>query len=274
MQNQATLTADDVLAYYQEYYNVAEAKIVVVGDVSEATMMTSLAFLQQGARLPAVTYPSLAKAPVWQPNSLYIVDKPDAVQSVVKVISPAIPYDVTGNFFKANLMNFNLGGNFNSRLNQNLREDKGYTYGATTGFYADREYGYFSASADVRAEVTGDAIKETLKELKGYVDDGVTDAELDYMQSAVSQQEALSYETPAQKSNFLMQLLLLDLSPDFVDQQAQIIKTMNKSEIQALAKTYLSSDQFSVIVVGDRQLIEKQVQDFGFDIQVFNLLDK
>ncbi|WP_017221927.1 M16 family metallopeptidase [Moritella dasanensis] len=274
LENQASLTADDILDYYQQYYNVAEAKIVVVGDVSEAAITKSLDFLQQGARLPAVTYPTLVDAPLWQPNTLYIVDKPDAVQSVVKVVSPAIPYDVTGNFFKANLMNFNLGGNFNSRLNQNLREDKGYTYGATTGFYADREYGYFSASADVRAEVTGDAIKETLTELKGYVDGGITDAELEYMKSAVSQQEALSYETPGQKSNFLMQLLLLDLSPDFVDQQAKIIQTMNKSEIQALAKTYLSSDQFSVIVVGDRRLIEKQVKDFGFDIKIFDLLDK
>ncbi|QFI39108.1 insulinase family protein [Moritella marina ATCC 15381] len=274
LKNQASLTADDVLAYYQQYYNVAEAKIVVVGDVSESAITTSLDFLQQGAHLPAVTYPTLVDAPLWQPHTLYIVDKPDAVQSVVKVVSPAIPYDVTGNFFKANLMNFNLGGNFNSRLNQNLREDKGYTYGATTGFYADREYGYFSASADVRAEVTGDAIQETLTELKGYVDDGITDTELEYMKSAVSQQEALSYETPGQKSNFLMQLLLLDLSPDFVEQQAKIIQTMNKSEIQALAKTYLSSDQFSVIVVGDRQLIEKQVKDFGFDIKIFDLLDK
>ena len=155
-----------------------------------------------------------------------------------------------------------------------MREDKGYTYGASTGFYADREFGYFSASADVRAEVTGDAIKETLTELKNYTENGITDSELDYMKSAVSQQEALSYETPAQKSNFLMQLLLLDLSPDFVEQQADIIQAMDKSEIQALAKTYLSSDKFSVIVVGDRQLIEKQVQDFGLDIQVFDLLDK
>lgn len=274
LENQANLTADDILDYYQQYYNVTEAKIVVVGDVSEADITKSLDFLQQGARLPAVTYPTLVDAPLWQPNTLYIVDKPDAVQSVVKVVSPAIPYDVTGNFFKANLMNFNLGGNFNSRLNQNLREDKGYTYGATTGFYADREYGYFSASADVRAEVTGDAIKETLTELEGYVDGGITDTELAYMKSAVSQQEALSYETPGQKSNFLMQLLLLDLSPDFVDQQAKIIQTMNKSEIQALAKTYLSSDQFSVIVVGDRRLIEKQVKDFGFDIKILDLLDK
>jgi len=274
LKNQGALTRDDVLAYYQQYYNLAEAKIVVVGDVSEVAITTSLGFLQQGAHLPAVIYPPLAKAPLWQPNILYIVDKPGAVQSVIKVISPAVAYDVTGDFFKANLMNFNLGGNFNSRLNQNLREDKGYTYGAMTGFYADREYGYFSSSADVRAEVTGAAIKETLKELKAYEDNGISDSELDYMKSAVSQQEALSYETPAQKSNFLMQLLLLDLSPDFVEQQSKIIQMMNKSEIQALAKTYLSSDKFSVIVVGDRQLIEKQVQDFGLDIRIFDLLDK
>lgn len=271
---QESLSLNDVVDYYHQFYNVAEAKIVVVGDVTAENISSELSFLQQGARLPAVTYPELANAPSWQPNTLYIVDKPDAVQSVIKVVSPAIPYDVTGDFFKANLMNFNLGGNFNSRLNQNLREDKGYTYGARTGFYADREYGYFAASADVRAGVTGAAIVETLTELDTYIASGITDAELSYMKSAVSQQEALLYETPAQKSNFLMQLLIFELSPDFVDEQAQIIQDIDKSEIQALAKTFLSRDQFSVIVVGDRKMIEDQVKNLELKIQVINLLDK
>ena len=272
--NQAALSLQDVQQYYQRYYNLAEAKVVVVGNVAAADVTAELGFLQQGVRLPAVTYPALAKAPQWQPNTLYIIDKPHAVQSVIKVISPALPYDVTGNYFKANLMNFNLGGNFNSRLNLNLREDKGYTYGAATGFYADREYGYFAASADVRASVTGAAISETLGELKRYIADGITDAELSYMKSAVSQQEALMYETPAQKSSFLMQLLLLDIAPDFVAEQAHIIQSMDKPEIQTLAKTFLASDQFSVIVVGDRQVIEEQVKPLGLKVQVFNLLDK
>jgi zinc protease len=271
---QESLSLNDVIDYYSQFYNVTEAKIVVVGDVTDKLISTELAFLQQGTQFPAVTYPELADAPLWQPNTLYIVDKPGAVQSVIKVVSPAMPYDVTGDFFKANLMNFNLGGNFNSRLNQNLREDKGYTYGAGTGFYADREYGYFAASADVRAGVTGAAIAETLAELDTYIAGGITDAELSYMKSAVSQQEALLYETPAQKSNFLMQLLIFELSPDFVDEQAQIIQVIDKSEIQTLAKTFLSRDQFSVIVVGDRKTIEDQVNKLGFKIQVFNLLDK
>ena len=271
---QKGLTLDDVKHYYQRYYNLGGAKIVVIGDVSSERISQDLGFLQQGATLPTVTYPKLANAPKWQAKKLYIIDKPNAVQSVVKVFSPAVAYDVTSKFFKANLMNFNLGGNFNSRLNLNLREDKGYTYGATTGFYADREFGYFSASADVKADATGEAIKETLAEIKRYANDGITDAELAYMQSAISQQEALQYETPAQKSNFLMQLLLMNISPDFVGKQAQIIKKITKKDIQKLAKTFLSSEQFSVIVVGDHNIIAKQIADLGFDVQVLNLQNK
>lgn len=271
---QKGLTLADVKDYYQRYYNLGGAKIVVIGDVSSERISQDLGFLQQGATLPVVTYPSLAKAPKWQANKLYIIDKPHAVQSVIKVFTPAVAYDVTSQFFKANLMNFNLGGNFNSRLNLNLREDKGYTYGATTGFYADREFGYFSASADVKADATGDAIKETLAEIKRYANNGITDAELAYMQSAISQQEALQYETPAQKSNFLMQLLLMNISPDFVGKQAQIIQKITKKDIQKLAKTFLSSERFSVIVVGDHNTIAAQVADLGFDVQVLDLQNK
>jgi len=272
--SQKGLTLDDVKHYYENYYNLGAAKIVVIGDISSERISQNLEFLVQGAKLPAVSYPKLANAPKWQAKQLYIIDKPNAVQSVIKIFAPAMAYDVTNKYFKANLMNFNLGGNFNSRLNLNLREDKGYTYGATTGFYADREFGYFSASADVKADATGEAIKETLAEIKRYAENGISDAELTYMQSAISQQEALLYETPGQKSRFLMQLLLMNISPDFVDKQAQIIKKITKKDIQKLAKTFLASEKFSVIVVGDHKKIEQQVANLGFDVQVLNLQNK
>lgn len=274
LSTQSKLTIEDVKQYYAKYYNLAAANIVVIGDLDSERMRKELAFLQQGVKPFKVTYPALSAAPAWQANTLYIVDKPNAVQSVIKVIAPAMSYDVTGEYFKASLMNFNLGGNFNSRINLNLREDKGYTYGARSGFNADRETGYFSASANVRAQVTGAAIKETLTELKKYAEKGITDAELSYMKSAISQQEALLYETPDQKANFLMQLLLFNISTDFVAQQADIIANITEPEILALAKSHLSVDSFSVIVVGDHKTVMKQVEGLGFNIKVLPLLDK
>lgn len=270
---QQSLKLADVKAYYQQYYNLRDAKIVIVGEISPDLAESSLAFLQQGVKADTVDYPALAAAPQWQPGILYLIDKPGAVQSAIKVITPALPYDVTGEYFKANLMNFNLGGNFNSRLNQNLREDKGYTYGASTGFYGNRESGYFAASADVKASATGDAVKETLGELDTYVKQGISDDELSYMKNAVSQQEALLYETPTQKSNFLMQMLLLELSPDYVQQQAQIITDMDKAQILNLAQSRLSPASFSVIVVGDKKQVAEQIKSLGYKIMVYQPLD-
>ena len=156
---------------------------------------------------------------------------------MIRIYRRAMPFDTTGDYFTAGLMNFNLGGNFNSRINLNLREDKGYTYGASSGFSANREAGTFATGANVRADATADAIRQFLKEMDNYRKNGPTPVELAYMRSAVSQQDALSYETLGQKAGFLLQMIMYDLKPDYVQAQNNLIKTVSVRDAQGQCGT-------------------------------------
>ena len=135
-------------------------------------------------------------------------------------------YDATGEMYLTQLANYNLGGNFNSRINLNLREDKGFTYGAGGAVYGTKETGLVLYSAQVRADSTAASIQELLKELKDYSHDGMTDEELAFMRLAVGQQDALKYETPGQKASLLYSILDYSLSDDFIDKKAEIVKTV------------------------------------------------
>ncbi len=169
---------------------------------------------------------------------------------MIRIGRRAMPFDTTGDYFTAGLMNFNLGGNFNSRINLNLREDKGYTYGASSGFSANREAGTFATGANVRADATVDAIRQFLKEMDNYRKNGPTPVELAYMRSAVSQQDALSYETLGQKAGFLLQMIMYDLKPDYVQAQNNLIKTVSAETLKASAARWLDPAEMVIVVVG------------------------
>ena len=211
----AKLTLADVKHFYQAYYNPTNAKVVVVGDVDQKQIEEQLGFLTEWKGATPTLGDLKLKGEQAKPG-IYLVDKPGAPQSVIRIGRRAMPFDTTGDYFTAGLMNFNLGGNFNSRINLNLREDKGYTYGASSGFSANREVGTFATGANVRADATVDAIRQFLKEMDNYRKSGPTPVELAYMRSAVSQQDALSYETLGQKAGFLLQMVMYDLKPDYV----------------------------------------------------------
>jgi zinc protease len=181
----------------------------------------------------------------------------------VRIIKPVPPYDATGEHFKSKLMNFALGGMFNSRINLNLREDKGYTYGASSRFVAGKSLGRFQASADLKKVNTADGIQEFFNEISNYSQNGVTEQELALMRSAYTQSEALRYETPSSKSNFLRHLLIYDLDKNYKQAQGQIINTISKQEIAALAKKYLDLHSMQVIVVGDSAAIEESLKTLG-----------
>jgi zinc protease len=163
-------------------------------------------------------------------------------------------------------MNFPLGGAFNSRINLNLREDKGYTYGARSGFSADKFSGTFTASAEVRADVTDKSIVEFVNEIKGYQAEGITAEELSFMRNAINQQDALEYETPRAKLSFLAQILEHDLTPSFVKERAEIVKMISADEINALAKKHLILADMLMVVVGDAKTLKPQLEALGYEV--------
>jgi len=195
---------------------------------------------------------------------IYLVHKDNATQSAIRIGKRAIKRDLTGEYYRSYLMNYPLGGDFNSRVNLNLREDKGYTYRARARFKGDKISGSYVASAKVRTNVTDKSIVEFVKEIQLYSDKGVTAEELDFMRSAINQKNALQYETPRAKLRLFAQILEYDLTPDFVKEREKIVREITAEEINALAKKHLNMKQMIMVVVGNSKVLKPQLEALGY----------
>ncbi|HUF71898.1 MAG TPA: pitrilysin family protein [Gammaproteobacteria bacterium] len=259
------ISLDDVKAFYARAYSPASATVIAVSDIPQDDLTEALAFLTDwtGDSAPVA---SLEPLPELAAGTLYLVDKPDAAQSEIRIGKRALPYDALGEFHRSQLMNFALGGSFNSRINLNLREDKGYTYGARSRFTGDDRLGTFVASAGVRTDATAASIVEFVDEIERYAAEGITEAELTFTRQAIGQQDALRYETPLQKLNILSDMVTYDLSEDFIEHQNQILERIRKREIDTLAREHLGIDEMILVVVGDKRSILPSLEELEFPI--------
>ena len=250
----SALTLQDVQAYYRDYYFPANGKVIVVGDVDSKQLMPLLAFLGK-VQGEARHLPNLKPTAPEAKGGLYLVDLPGAVQSTLRIGRRALPYDIAGDYLLANVMNFNFAGNFNSRVNQLLREKKGYTYGASCDFSGNRDTGDFVCSSDVRADATADAIQLLLQQMQGY-HSGPDDKELAYLKSAFSRQDALSYETLGQKAGFLLNLALMGETPDAVLRQQAKVAGVSRELLAKESSRWLRPEEMKIVVVGDAKRLE------------------
>ena len=163
------------------------------------------------------------------------------------------------------------GGNFNSRLNLNLREDKGWTYGARANFSGDKYSVKYTFSSGIRANATDSALTEILKEINNYNQKGITEEELNFMKSAIGQRDALQYETPGQKLGFVSRLLEYNLEGDYIQQQNNILKSISQGEINALAGRWLQTDRMNILLVGDKEKILPGLAKFNMEIVELDL---
>jgi zinc protease len=261
------ITIQDIEAYYNNNMTSKNARVVIVGDVTENEILPKLAFLDKlpnkEINLPQVN----AKPKEVDKSRIYLVNIPKAAQTEFRVgYVTGLKYDATGDYYKANLMNFALGGGFNGRVNINLREDKGWTYGARTTFDGDQYTGDFMFSSGIKADATDSALTELMKELKTYVASGIKDDELVFMKNAIGQRDALRYETGAQKAGFIQRILEFNLPADYVDQQNKILKNITKPEIDELAKKWINPDKMNIVLVGDKARILPGLQKTGYEI--------
>ncbi|MEQ9306270.1 MAG: pitrilysin family protein, partial [Marinoscillum sp.] len=260
------ITLEDVKNFYNSNYSPTVSELVVVGDISEKEILPKLEFLRNW-EAKRVEIPDVQASTEIERTKIYLVDKESAPQSEIRIgYLTDMTYDATGEYFENYLMNYNLGGAFNSRINLNLREDKGYTYGARSYFSSDDDPGPFTASAGVRANVTDSAVAEFMKEITLYADKGINDDELTFLQKSIGQRESRSYEAPWQKTGFLRRIVHYDLSTDYVKQQNKIIDNITVERINELAKQNLPYDQMNIVVVGDKASIEAGLSRLGYDI--------
>lgn len=261
-----SITLDDVKAFYNAYVSPSVANLVVVGDLEQKDVMPKLAFLTKWQAKP-VSLPKEAATKKVDKTRIYLIDKDQAAQSEIRIgYLTGMPYDATGDYYRSGLANYMLGGAFNSRINMNLREDKGYTYGARSGFSSTHTPGPFTAQAGVKAATTDSSVVEFVKEITNYGKSGITDQELAFVKSSLGQSDALRYETPLQKAYFLNRIVEYNLPRNFVEQQSDILKKITKAEVDAIAKKQLPVDKMIITVVGNKKLIEPGLKRLGYEV--------
>ena len=260
------LKLEDVQKHYNDHMTSQGTKVIVVGDVTQKEIEPKLAFLN---RLPnkKVNIPAPPVAAKPEKTRIYLVDVPKAAQTEFRVGNVTnLKYDATGEYYRANLMNYPLGGSFNSILNYNLRETKGWTYGARSGFSGDEYTGRFQFSSGIKAEATDSALSDLMRDLKAYSANGVKPEDLAFTKSAIGQRDALAYETPIQKAAFIGRIMQYNLPTDYVERQNKILQGITKPEIDALAKKWIDTDRMNILLVGDKAKILPGLQKTGYEI--------
>ena len=245
----------DTKDYYNNCFSSMNGQIVVVGDVTEAEITQKLDFLNK-MNNKEVKMQAIPEPPAKTEQSFFIQEKVAAPSSVIMMGYPAMKYDATGDYFKSQIANFAFGGAFNSRLNLNLREEKGYTYGIRSNFNGNKYTGTFLISSSVKRPATVLSLAEITKEFNNFATNGLTDKELEFTKNSMLNVEALRYESPWQKAGFLANIARYNLPKDYVAQQNQILKSITKDELNAHIKKVYDINKMTTVIVGDKAYIE------------------
>lgn len=257
----------DIEDYYNSYISQDGARFVEVGDISgigyKPIQEMILKLPNTKIELPNPVLPTVEN----NGTTIYLVNIPKAAQTEFRVgYVTGLTYDALGEYFKNSLMNFPLGGAFNSRINLNLREDKGWTYGARSNFVGNDYTGNYTFSSGIKANVTDSALIEVMKEIKNYKEDGIKAEEFSFMKNAISQSEARKYETLMQKATLLYTILKYDLANDYTTQQNETLKNISMDEINTLAKKWLQDDKMKIVLAGDKAKIAPGLEKLGYTI--------
>ena len=261
------ITLNDVKEFYKKYYNPYHAYANVVGNISEGEALNGLSFINQWNKnayeLPII--PSI-EAKDKPKTKIYMVDKPDAAQSEIRIGSRTIPFEVFGDHFKLRFFNYALGGNFNSRINLDLREKHGWTYGARSDFGGSSMAGVFLASAGVKKNATDSSVREFMSEIQNYLLAGMTDAEFEFTKNAMIQGEALKYERLGQKLSFLQIAMEYNLDPMYIQNRFHAILSLNRVELLKLGNGNVIPSNIYILVVGDKKTIKPGLEKMGYEL--------
>jgi len=256
-QSVQSITRDDIIAFAKQYFTPKHAVITVVGDVEpnavRQVVERVLAPWNSGGTMPSFDYPAV---PAPKATTIYLVDKPGAAQSSVAIGLPG-PARGTSDYFALEVLNTMLGGMFQSRLNANIREQKGYSYGVGSGFAYGRGPGACEAGGDIVTAKTDSALIEFMKELRG-IRGGrpVTDEELKTAEDNLVQGLPQSFSSVRAVNGSISDIYLEQLPQDYYQHYTQNIRAVTKEDVQRVANKYIDVDHLAIVIVGDRKQIE------------------
>lgn len=263
----SSLTLKDVEDFYSNYISRNDASVIIVGDVQKEEILPKLGFLSQ---LPnnAITLPQIKAAPAQGKTKIYFVNVPNAAQTEFRVgYVTNMKYDALGNYYKSGIMNYPLGGAFNSRLNLYLREDKGWTYGARGSFDGSKYTGDYTFSSGIRADATDSALVDVLRIINKFKTEGATQEELTFTKSSMGQSDARKYESQGQKAGFLSRIQEYNLPATYTKSQNAMLEGLQLDEVNRLALKYVPDNKnVTVLLVGDKAKLWDNLSKLGYDM--------
>jgi predicted Zn-dependent peptidase len=258
------ITRDDVVAFHKAYFQPGRAVISVAGDVDPARLQATVAAAMKawpaGGQRPSFSYP---EAPQSRPTTIYLVDKPKAAQSVFALGLPGPPRS-TPDYYPLVVMNTLLGGMFQSRLNHNIREVKGYSYGVRSSFAFGRGPGPFDAGGGIVTANTKDALVEFLKELKG-VQGAIpfTEGELKEGKDSLVQGLPRRFASVGGIAGAVAGIYTQGLPETFYQDYAKNIAAVTAADLVRVARKYIDLDHLNIVIVGDRAAVEASLRESG-----------
>src|SRR5688572_11258222 len=252
------LTRDDLQAFWRQHYVPGNAALVVTGAIT-VPELRKLAQTALGSWPKGTAVPAKLGVPAAAPPRLVIVDRPGSPQTQLRVATFGVPRN-SPDYMPVRVMNTILGGMFSSRINMNLREEHGYTYGANSQFSYWRSGGPFSVATGVRTDVTAPAVHEVMLELKKMSETRVTPQELTLAKDAITLQLPALFETSDRVATSLSTLFTHGLPLNYYSNLAEQISVVDAQAVQEVAKKYVVADKFVVVAVGDRSKIAESLE--------------
>jgi zinc protease len=263
------LTRARLAEFHRNTFRPNNAVLVVGGDFDRAQVRARIEELFGAWESADVEAPAFPALPARTRRSAYIVDRPGSAQSNIVIANRGITR-THPDYFSLLLMHTILGANASSRLFMNLREEKGYTYGAYTNLDARREAGTFRATAEVRTPVTGASLKEFFYEFARIRDEMVTEQEAQDAKAYLTGIFPIRLETLDGLIDQLIQIRMFDLPADFLATYRARVQAVTRAEVQSAARAYVTPDTAALVVVGDAAEITEQVSEYATEIEFYD----
>ena len=269
----SAIRLDDVRRYYADHYIPNNSAVVLAGDVDAAATADLLErVFREWQRGPEPPEPKIEPRP-FDTSRVYIVDRPQAVQSEIRVGHIGVPRSCE-DYFPLSVMNALLGGVFNSRINLNLRERHGYTYGARSAFAFRRLAGPFVVAAPVRNEVTRESVHEILSELRRIRTGDIEDRELDDTKNYLMGVFPATVQSSSDIAGRLLDMELYGLPEDYFDRYRENIAAVSRDDISRVAAKYIDPDRAVIVVVGSAKQIKEPLGALGYPLHELDIEGK
>jgi zinc protease len=253
---------DDLKTYYTNNFSPSVSSIQIAGNVSKEQVLAALKPLELEWKFKDVTQNNYAVPANPEKSRIYFVDIPGSRQSVIYIGYLALTRD-NPDYVKADFINYRLGGAFTSILNQILREEKGYTYGASSFFPEMKVKAPFIASTSVRSDATFESVRIFKDEMEKYRK-GISESDLQFIKNCMILSNALRFETNGSLAGMLSTMAKYNFPDDYIKKEEEIIKNMTVAEHKAITDKYIVPDKMYYVVVGDAATQLKPLEKIGF----------